>query len=29
MANYALVFAQLTMKKKHYGVQPFLVRIRD
>jgi acyl-CoA oxidase len=29
MANHALVFAQLIIKGKKYGVQPFIVKIRD
>ena len=28
-ANHALVFAQTLIKGKNYGVNPFLVRIRD
>jgi len=29
ISNYALVFAQLVMKGKKFGVHPFIVRIRD
>ena len=29
LANMAVVWAQLYIKNKHYGVQPFLVPLRD